>query len=114
MRRLPVLNNKGNIAIMMGILGDATTTLRTEGVEKVAAEHPDLKIVEKQPAKFQRNEAMNLMNNWLVSGIEIDAVAANNDEMAIGAIMALQQAGKDPKKIIIGGVDATSDAGSMR
>ncbi len=105
-----LLNNKGKVAIMMGILGDATTQLRTEGVEKVVAEHPEMEIVEKQPAKFQRNEAMNLMNNWLVSGTEIDAVAANNDEMAIGAIMALKQAGKDPKEIIIGGVDATSDA----
>jgi inositol transport system substrate-binding protein len=105
-----LLNNKGKIAIMMGILGDATTELRTAGVEKVAAQHPDLEIVEKQPAKFQRNLAMDLMNNWLVSGTEIDAIAANNDEMAIGAIRAIEQAGKDPKKIIIGGVDATDDA----
>jgi inositol transport system substrate-binding protein len=50
------------------------------------------------------------MNNWLVSGTKIDAVAANNDEMAIGAIIALQQAGKDPKKVVIGGIDATRDA----
>ena len=50
------------------------------------------------------------MNNWLVAGTQIDAVCANNDEMAIGAIIALQQAGKDPKKIFVGGVDATRDA----
>jgi inositol transport system substrate-binding protein len=50
------------------------------------------------------------MNNWLVAGTKIDAVCANNDEMAIGAIIALQQAGKDPKKIFVGGVDATRDA----
>jgi inositol transport system substrate-binding protein len=54
--------------------------------------------------------AIDLMNNWLVSGTKIDAVAANNDEMAIGAIIALQQAGKDPKKLVIGGIDATRDA----
>jgi len=105
-----LLNNQGKVAIMMGQLGDATTLLRTEGVEKAAAEHPEIEIVEKQPAKFQRNEAINLMNNWLVSGVEVDAIAANNDEMAIGAIMALQQAGKDPKPYIIAGVDATADA----
>ena len=69
-----------------------------------------MKIVQKQTANWRRSEAMDLMNNWLVAGTKIDAVAANNDEMAIGAIMALQQAGKDPKKIVIGGVDATADA----
>ena len=50
------------------------------------------------------------MNNWLVAGTKIDAVVANNDEMAIGAILALQQAGKDVKKVVIAGIDATADA----
>jgi ABC-type sugar transport system substrate-binding protein len=68
-----------------------------------------MKIVAKQTANFRRNEAIDLMNNWLVAGTKIDAVAANNDEMAIGAILALQQAGKDPKKLVIGGIDATRD-----
>ena len=43
-------------------------------------------------------------------GTQIDAVVANNDEMAIGAILALQQAGKDPKKVVVAGIDATPDA----
>lgn len=105
-----LLNGKGKVVVMMGELGDAATRLRTEGVEKVVAQYPDMKIVEKQAAKFQRIDAINLMNNWLVSGVEMDAVVANNDEMAIGAIMALQQAGKDPKKLVIAGIDATQDA----
>jgi ABC-type sugar transport system substrate-binding protein len=50
------------------------------------------------------------MNNWLVAGTRIDAVVANNDEMAIGAILALQQGGKDVKKVVIAGIDATADA----
>ena len=45
----------------------------------------------------------------MVGGTKIDAVAANNDEMAVGAILALQQAGMDPKKLVIGGIDATRD-----
>ncbi|MDQ2696336.1 MAG: sugar ABC transporter substrate-binding protein [Pseudomonadota bacterium] len=104
------LNNKGNIAIMMGELAHNAATLRTEGVEKVVAEHPEMQIVEKQTANWQRTDAIDLMNNWLVSGVKMDAVAANNDEMAIGAIIALQQAGRDPKELIIAGVDATQDA----
>jgi inositol transport system substrate-binding protein len=92
-----LLNNKGNIVIMVGELATQAAVLRTEGVEKVVA-------------NFRRSEAIDLMNNWLVAGTPIDAVAANNDEMAIGAILALQQAGKDPKKVVIEGIDATSDA----
>lgn len=53
---------------------------------------------------------MDLMNDWLISGDNIDAVISNNDEMAIGAIMALQASGKDPKKTLIAGIDATRDA----
>jgi ABC-type sugar transport system substrate-binding protein len=50
------------------------------------------------------------MSNWLISGLEIDAVAANNDEMAIGALLALQQVGLDPESVVVAGVDATPDA----
>ena len=105
-----LLKGKGNVVIMMGELATQAAALRTQGVEKVVAANPDMKIVQKQTANWRRNEAIDLMNNWLVAGTKIDAVAANNDEMAIGAIIALQQAGKDPKSIVIGGVDATADA----
>jgi len=105
-----LMGGKGKVVIMMGQLGDNATNLRTEGEEKVFGEYPDIKIVEKQSGNFFRIEANDLMRNWIVGGVEIDAIAANNDEMAIGAIMALQQAGKDPKPLVIGGVDGTPDA----
>jgi inositol transport system substrate-binding protein len=106
-----LLNNKGNLVIMMGELATQAALLRTEGVEKVVAQHPEMKIVGKQTANWRRNEAIDLMNNWLVAGTKIDAVVANNDEMAIGAILALQQAGsKDVKKVVVAGIDATADA----
>ena len=60
------------------------------------AKYPGMKIVEKQVGNFQRERGLDLMNNWLTAGTKIDAVAANNDEMAIGAIMAIQQAGIPP------------------
>jgi inositol transport system substrate-binding protein len=103
------LGNKGNVVIMEGELASNAAVLRTQDIEDVVKQHPDMKITQKQTANFQRNEAMDLMNNWLTSGDKIDAIAANNDEMAIGAIMALKQAGQDPKKVIIGGIDATAD-----
>jgi inositol transport system substrate-binding protein len=104
-----LLGNKGNVAIIMGELSNNSTLVRTQGVEQVIAANPGMKVIEKQTANWQRTEGMNLVSNWLLAGKKIDAIASNNDEMAIGAIMALQQAGKDPKKTIVGGVDATAD-----
>jgi ABC-type sugar transport system substrate-binding protein len=104
-----LLGNKGNVVIMEGELSDQATRLRTEGVEKVVAQHPDMKVIGKQPADYQRTEAIDLMTNWITGGDKIDAVAANNDEMAIGAILALQQAHVDPKSVVVAGVDATPD-----
>jgi inositol transport system substrate-binding protein len=105
-----LMNHRGNVAIMVGELASNGAQLRTKAVEDVVAKYPGMKVVEKQVGNFQRERGLDLMNNWLTSGTAIDAVAANNDEMAIGAIMAIQQAGVAPGKILVGGVDATPDA----
>lgn len=94
---------KGNVVVMVGELATNAAQLRTKDVEDVVAKYPDMKIVEKQTANFQRNEAIDLMTNWLTAGTDFTIVAANNDEMAVGAILAMQQAGKDPKPYLIGG-----------
>ncbi len=105
-----LMDHKGNIAIMVGELATNAAELRTKDVVDVVAKYPGMKIVQKQTANFQRNEAIDLMNNWIVSGEKIDAVAANNDEMALGALIAMKQAGVSPKKTLVGGIDATPDA----
>lgn len=104
------MGGKGNIVILQGNLGNEAARMRTEGVKKVIQEkYPDIKIVAEQTAKWQRELGMQIMENWLQSGMQIDAVAANNDEMAIGALLAIEQAGK-LGKILVAGVDATPDA----
>ena len=105
-----LMNYRGNVAIMVGELASNGAQLRTTAVENVVAKYPDMKIVEKQVGNFQRERGLDLMNNWLTAGRAIDAVAANNDEMAIGAIMAIRQAGMATGTILVGGVDATPDA----
>jgi ABC-type sugar transport system substrate-binding protein len=105
-----LLNGRGDVVILMGELATNTATIRTEGVEKVIASHPGMRIVRKETADFQRIPAIDVVNNLLVSGLHFDAIAANNDEMAIGAIIALQQAGRDPSKVVIAGIDATAEA----
>lgn len=102
------MNYKGNVAILMGALSAEEARQRTKATEEVIAKYKDMKVVEKQSAQWMRNEAVDVTSGWLLNGDKIDAIAANNDEMAIGAIMALQQAGK--KDVLVAGIDGTPDA----
>ena len=66
-------------------------------------------IVEEQSANRQRGQALDVMSNWLSGGLEFDAVIANNDEMALGAIQATHAAGTPMSEKVIAGIDATRD-----
>ena len=67
-------------------------------------------IIDEQTANWSRDEAQDLMTNWMSSGEPFDFVLANNDEMAIGAIQAMRAAGMDMANVQVGGVDASQDA----
>ncbi|MCO5366896.1 sugar ABC transporter substrate-binding protein [Pseudomonas alliivorans] len=103
------LGGKGTLAIIMGDLAQNATHDRTEGVKQVLKDYPDIKVVEQQSAEWQRNKGMDLTSNWLLAGSHFDAIIANNDEMAIGAAMALQQAGKTKGEVAIVGIDGLPD-----
>ncbi|NRR30673.1 sugar ABC transporter substrate-binding protein [Oxalobacteraceae bacterium] len=104
------LNGKGNVAIMVGELSSDAAIDRTKGVKEVAKKFPGIKIIEEQVADFDRKKGIDLMAKWLSNGIKIDAIAANNDEMALGALIAMKQAKVSPKTVLVAGVDATPDA----
>src|SRR4051794_39849951 len=74
------MKGKGNAAVMLGELASNATQERTQGNKEVIAKYPDIKVVQEQTANYQRNQAIDLMNNWLASGTQIDAVVANTDE----------------------------------
>ena len=103
------LGGKGNVVIMNGDLAQEAAQKRTEGEKQVFAKYPDIKIIREDTGNWSRDQGLALMENWLASGDQIDAVASNNDEMAIGAIQAIEAAGK-LGEIIVGGVDASPDA----
>ena len=67
-------------------------------------------LIDEQTANWSRDEAQDLMTNWMSSGEPFDFVLANNDEMAIGAIQAMKAAGMDMADVQVGGVDASQDA----
>ncbi|WP_122709653.1 sugar ABC transporter substrate-binding protein [Pseudomonas viridiflava] len=103
------LGGKGTLAIIMGDLAQNATHDRTEGVKQILKDYPNIKLVEQQSAEWQRSKGMDLTSNWLLAGSRFDAIIANNDEMAIGAAMALQQAGKAKGEVAIVGIDGLPD-----
>ncbi|MBC9245183.1 sugar ABC transporter substrate-binding protein [Paracoccus sp. 11-3] len=106
-----ILGGKGDVLVMMGPLENHSAIIRTKDIHDVIAT-PDcsgMKVVEEQTANWNRQEAQDLMTNWLTSGVEFDAVIANNDEMAIGAILAMKAAGTSMDDVVVAGIDATPD-----
>ena len=103
------LGGKGNVVIMNGDLAQEAAQKRTEGEKQVFAKFPDIQIIKEDTASWDRAQGLALMENWLSTGDQIDAVASNNDEMAIGALQAIEAAGL-LGQILVGGVDASPDA----
>ena len=103
------MGGKGKIVILLGDLANNSTTNRTKGVKEILGKYPDIKIEQEQTGIWLRDKGMTLVNDWLTQGREFNAVVANNDEMAIGAAMALKTAGVKPGSVLIGGVDGTPD-----
>ena len=103
------LGGKGNIAIMRGPIGASAEIQRFEGFEKALAENPEMEVVFDQTANWSREEGMTLMENWLQTGTEIDALVCQNDEMALGALQAIKDAGKE-EEILVVGMDGILDA----
>ncbi|QUX93428.1 rhizopine-binding protein [Marinomonas sp. A3A] len=107
-----LLGGKGNVVVMMGELTNQAALQRTQDIHDVleTKECSGIKVVEQQTAEWSRTEGNDLMTNWIAAGIQFDAVIANNDEMAIGAIQALKASGRSMDDVVIAGIDATTDA----
>jgi inositol transport system substrate-binding protein len=102
-----------NVYVMMGELSNQAAVQRTADIHDVMAAGKcatTLNIIDEQTANWSRDQAQNLMTNWLSTNTAFDGVISNNDEMAIGAIQAMKAAGIDMQSVIVGGVDATQDA----
>lgn len=89
-----------------GIAGTSAARDRGAGF-KQAADANGFKVLASQPADFDRTKGLNVMENLLSGHGDVQAVFAQNDEMALGAVRALQAAGKD--KVMVVGFDGTDD-----
>ena len=105
---------KCNILELQGTVGSSAAIGRMKGFNKVLAQHPDAKIVRSQTAEFTRAKGKEVMESLLKAeggGKNICALWSHNDEMALGAIQAIKEAGLQPgKDIFVVSVDAVDDA----
>ncbi len=100
------LGDGAKIIQLEGIAGTSAARERGEGFNKVAQEHK-FNMLASQPADFDRTKGLNVMQNLLTAHPAVQAVFAQNDEMALGALRALQTAGKSD--VLVVGFDGTGD-----
>ena len=102
-----------SVYVMQGQLSNQAAVQRTQNIYDVieSGNCPvKINVIDQQTANWSRDEAQNLMTNWLSTGAAFDGVIANNDEMALGALQAIKAAGIDMGSVLVSGVDATQDA----
>ncbi|MDQ0428131.1 ribose transport system substrate-binding protein [Planomicrobium stackebrandtii] len=100
-----IVGEGAQVAELEGVPGSSAARERGEGFNTIAADSLD--VVAKQTANFNRAEGLSVMENILQANPDITGVFAHNDEMALGALEAIEASGKD---ITVVGFDATDDA----
>jgi ABC-type sugar transport system substrate-binding protein len=107
------LGGRGNVLELYGVLGNDAAFRRNLGLKRALAEYPGIKLLDSQVANYANSEALTVTENWLAAyGSNINAIFTHSDNMALGAIEALKQAGLAGKIKVsgIGGVAAALDA----
>jgi ABC-type sugar transport system substrate-binding protein len=100
-----------NIAELQGTTGSAPAIDRKKGFEEVMAKHPNWKITRSQTGNFTSSEGKAVMEAFLKADKNIQVLFAHNDQMALGAIQAIKEAGLQPgKDIIIVSIDGVKGA----
>ncbi|WP_160031494.1 ABC transporter substrate-binding protein [Paenibacillus sp. An7] len=99
-----------NIVELQGTTGSAPANDRMQGFKEVISSNPNLKIIASQTGDFTRAKGKEVMQAFLKAHKDIDVLYAHNDDMALGAIQAIEAAGLKPgEDIIIISVDAVKD-----
>jgi galactofuranose transport system substrate-binding protein len=102
------MGGKANIAELQGTPGADPAIMRKQGFAETIADFPGMKIVKSQTGNFNAADGKQVMEAFLKADKTINAVYAHNDDMALGAIQAIQEAGKKPgKDIILISIDGT-------
>jgi len=103
-----LVDGKGKMIILHGPTGISAEVNRHTGAAQIVEEKGwDIEIVAEKVCNWSRDEAMSAMENIITSGLDFDIVFAENDEMAVGALYALENTDLE---YVIGGIDAIPDA----
>ena len=103
------MGDKGKYVELFGNPADNNAATRSNGYETVLSQYPDLKKVGKEVADWDRTKGHNKMQSLLQANPDVNGVISGNDEMALGAIAALKEAGK-LANVKVGGFDGSPDA----
>ena len=103
------VGESGNYVELLGNPSDNNAATRSNGYKTVLSQYPDLKKVAQEVANWDRTQGFNKMQSMLQAHPDVIGVISGNDEMALGAIAALKEAGK-LSKIKVGGFDGSPDA----
>ncbi len=103
------VGTSGNYAQLLGLPSDNNAATRANGYASVISQYPGLKKVAEQTANWDRTLGQQKMQSILQANPDVTAVISGNDEMALGAIAALKQAGK-LTQVKVGGFDGSPDA----
>jgi ribose transport system substrate-binding protein len=96
------LGGKGSIVILEGIPCTVNTD-RVNAFLEVMKAHPEIKVLGRQPAMWNREKGLSVMQNFLAQFPAIDAVWAGDDDVALGAMQAIKEAGRDGQMWVMGG-----------
>ena len=102
------LNGEGKIVVLEGPAGNTVVTLRQDGFLKGLEQYPGIEIVDDQVANFQRVQAVDVFENMIQANPDITGVYCHNDEMALGCVKVLKDAGIEGVKVV--GLDGQKDA----
>ena len=103
------LAGKGEVALISGVPGNESQDARAQGFIDAVALVPGMKLVAQQPANSERSLGLTVMENILTAHPDVKGVFATNDQMALGAMEALDARGLRGKVAIVG-FDATKEA----
>ncbi len=97
------IGDKGNIAILTGVLGATAQLQRSQGCQEALAQHPDVHVVAQQTANWDETEAYKAAQNILTAHGDIKGVFGESDAMAMGAAKAAKQEGRSG--LVVVGID---------
>ncbi|ALN73722.1 MULTISPECIES: D-ribose ABC transporter substrate-binding protein [unclassified Aureimonas] len=103
------VGDKGTYVELLGAPSDNNAATRSNGYKTVLSQYPDLKLAASDVANWDRRQGYSKMQSLLQANPNINGVISGNDEMALGAIAALKEAGA-LSKITVGGFDGSPDA----